>query len=97
MSADLSVLVARELVNAHVLDSDGRKIGRVVDLVVDVAGGWKVVEIELGSHGWLDRLDLLRPLFHGHAGHEPQTVAWSDVDHVDRGRIILRQEARIPD
>lgn len=89
------ILIARQLVGARVVDAQGRSVGKVVDLEVDVIAGWEVTGLELGRYGWLDRLHLLRPLFHGRPGHEPRIVAWRDIDRLEEGKLSLKRGALV--
>lgn len=87
------LLVVRDLVGLPVVDADGKRLGTVIDLVVDVPAGWEVASLELGRHRWLDRLGLLRALSQAAVGHEPRTVAWRDVERLADGSLILRRGA----
>ena len=91
------ILVARDIVGSKVVDADGEGLGRVVDLDIDVAGGFAVTALEIGHPQVIARLQLLRPLSQARTGHRPRTVAWTDVERIDDGRIILKRGARVRD
>jgi sporulation protein YlmC with PRC-barrel domain len=89
------IMVARDIVGAEVVDAGGKGLGRVVDIDIDVAAGFLVTALEIGHPQLVARLRLLRPLSQARAGHRPRTVAWRDVDRIERSRIMLKPGARI--
>lgn len=78
-----------DLVGSSVVAADGQRLGRVVDLEVGHGAGFEVVALELGRHGWFDRLAVLAVVARLVGDHRPLTVRWSLVDTVERGPIRL--------
>lgn len=81
---------ARWLIGARVMSSDGKGLGHVVDLEVDPQKKFEVSGVELGRFGWIDRLRLVRPIAHARTSRPIRTIAWSDVDRLENGRLICR-------
>jgi hypothetical protein len=86
---------ARWLIGAQVQSADGKKLGNVIDLEVDPELGFKVSALELGRHGWFDRLHLLRPLAQGRSKSPIRLVDWSDIDRIENGRLYCKPGAEV--
>ena len=82
------------LVGASVM-LDGKKLGDVIDLEVDPERDFQVSALELGRHGWLDRLHLTRPLTQARSQTPIRLVDWQDVDRIEKGRVICRKGTEI--
>jgi sporulation protein YlmC with PRC-barrel domain len=93
-----SVYLARDLMGRRVADASGRTVGNVIDVEIrPVRDGLRVVALDLGRHGWLDRLNIIRPLVRRLAGYaDPLTISWQDVERFDEpaGVIRLRKKSR---
>jgi hypothetical protein len=90
-----SILAARHLIGAKVVDSDGRMLGHVIDMEVDPEHDLRVSAIELGRHGWLDRWRAVRPIAHDRLGKPPRIVAWTDIDRWEDGRFMCKPGAKV--
>lgn len=90
-----TVFAARWLIGARVVDADGKTLGHAIDLEVDPARGFRVRGVELGRHGWLDRLRPIRPLAHDRLAKPPRIVEWSDIDRYEDGRLICKSGAKV--
>ncbi len=88
------VLVAG-LIGRPVETAGGNRLGRVMDVeVVREPGGYRVEALELGRHGWLDRLHLLRAAAKRIPGpRDPRRVRWASVERLEPGRVVLRAGA----
>jgi sporulation protein YlmC with PRC-barrel domain len=86
---------ARRLIGAHVVSSDGKGMGHVVDLEVDPQKKFEVSAVELGRFAWLDRLRLVRPIAHARSSRPIRTVAWKDIERLEDGRLICRPGATV--
>ncbi len=86
---------ARSLIGALVVSAEGKRLGHVIDVEVDPRHGFRVLALELGRFGWLDRLHLLRPIAHGRTSGQPRLVAWNDIDRLDRRHLICRPGAEV--
>jgi hypothetical protein len=90
-----TILAGRYLIGAHVLDSEGKSMGHVIDMEVDPERNFRVSAIELGRHGWIDRVRALRPLAHDRLSAPPRIIAWADIDHYENGRLICKPGAKV--
>jgi hypothetical protein len=92
ISASPSDVLVAGLIGRVVETAGGKRLGRVMDVeVVREAGGYRVEALELGRHGWLDRLHLLRPVAKRVPGpRDPRLVRWSSVERLEPGRVVLR-------
>jgi sporulation protein YlmC with PRC-barrel domain len=87
--------VARDIVGLPVVAGNGVRMGRVVDLELDVAEGFRVIAIEIGARGWLGRLRDLASRAEEIVGERKlRTVPWTDVERLEARRIVLRAGAR---
>jgi hypothetical protein len=85
---------ARYLIGARVT-LDGKNLGHVIDLEIDPERDFRVSALELGRHGWLDRLHLLRPLAQARSTSPIRLVDWSDVERVEDGRVVCRAGTQV--
>lgn len=81
-----------DLISSRVIDADGRNLGKVVDVRVSADGRYQMLELLVGSSGWLDRLNLER-LFRGTDIREPDRILWHRVDRFENARIYLKAPA----
>lgn len=84
-----------DLISSEVVDADGHALGKVVDIRVTADGRYEVLELLVGSTGWLNRLDLGRLYFHVDIP-EPDHIPWSRVDRFENARIYLKRSADEP-
>jgi sporulation protein YlmC with PRC-barrel domain len=91
-----TLVVARDLIGASIVAASGKRIGHVIDLEIDPRDDFRVIGVELGRFGWLDRFHVLRPIAHNQAGSEPRVVPWTDVDRLEGRRLILKAGAPDP-
>jgi ribosomal 30S subunit maturation factor RimM len=88
-----------QLVGRHICDVEGRKIGRIEELVVELAGtDWLVVEAHVGPGALLERivdLSSLLPLMSALTKrlNTRYSVRWKDLDlsDVDHPRAFVRR------
>ena len=90
-----TVLAARYLIGARVVDSGGKMLGHVIDLEIDPERNFAVSAVELGRHGWLDRFRAVRPLAHDRLGGKLRVVAWPDIERYDNGKLVCRAGAKV--
>ena len=88
-----TVLAARYLIGARVVNADGKMIGHVIDMELDPRN-FRVSAVELGRHGWIDRLRALRPLAHDRLSKPARIVAWADIDHYEDGKLLCKPGAQ---
>jgi sporulation protein YlmC with PRC-barrel domain len=93
-----------DLVGRRVRDSEGRSIGRIEELICEIAlrpGGrdYVVRELHVGAAGWLEAIagrtlmrSLLRIVGHG-AGDARYRIPWERMDLADpeRPRVNVRR------
>ena len=90
-----TILAARYLIGAKVVDADGKMLGHVIDMELDPGRDFRVSGVELGRHGWIDRLRALRPLAHDRLTKPPRIVAWADIDHYEDGKLLCKPGAKV--
>ena len=91
MSARSRPVRISDLVSSKVVDADGRDLGKVVDIRVSADGRYEVLELLVGSTGWLNRLNLAR-LFQDIPIREPARIPWSTVDRFAHATIHLKRD-----
>src|SRR3954462_8156756 len=89
------VLAARYLIGARVVAGDGRQLGHVIDMEIDPERNFLVLSVELGRHGWIDRMRALRPLAHDRLSAPPRIVAWEDIERYEDGTLHCKPGARV--
>jgi hypothetical protein len=90
-----TILAARYLIGARVVDADGKSLGHVIDMEVDPLDDFRVKALELGRHGWIDRLRAVRPLAHDRLSKPPRLVAWEDIERYEDGRFTCKPGAKV--
>src|SRR3954453_7541632 len=90
-----TILAARYLIGAKVVDADGATLGHVIDMEIDPVRDFRVLGVELGRHGWIDRLRPLRPLAHDRLAKPPRIVPWADIDHYEDGKLVCKPGAQV--
>jgi sporulation protein YlmC with PRC-barrel domain len=88
-----TLVVARDLVGVLIVTASGKRVGHVIDLEIDPRDDYRVIAVELGRFGWLDRLHVLRPLTHGRASSGPRVIPWTDVERLEGRKLYLRDGA----
>jgi sporulation protein YlmC with PRC-barrel domain len=86
---------AEALIGANVVSASGRSLGRVTDLELDPTNGFRVVAVELGRFGWIDRLNLLRPIAHGLLTRPIRLVPWSEIERLEEGRLVCQPGTKV--
>ncbi len=78
--------LAEDLLDKQVIDTDGRRLVRVNDVIIEVNGELKVAGIDIGFDGILRRLGLGILKFH------QRVLPWSDIEALDyeTGTIQLK-------
>ena len=90
-----TILGARWLIGARVVDEGGKSLGHVIDMEIDPERRFRISAVELGRHGWLDRMRGLRPLAHDRFSRPPRIVNWSDIVRYENGRLICKRGAKV--
>ena len=90
-----TVPAARALIGAKVVSSTGQMFGHVIDLELDPRTDFQIVAVELGRHGWLDRLHLLRPIAHGRSTQPIRAVRWQDIDRLEGRTLVCKAGAKV--
>lgn len=90
MNALVRAIRIDDLISSRVIDADGRSLGKVVDVCVTADGRYEVLELLVGSSGWLSRLDLDR-LFRTVGIDGPIRVPWSSVDRFEEAMIYVKR------
>jgi hypothetical protein len=84
------VIHIEDLIDSRAVTADGRRLGHIVDVLVSADGQYRVLALELGRYGWLDRLDMLRPLARYLGGRpQPRIVPWEDVRSFERFTVCV--------
>lgn len=90
-----SILAARCLIGAKVVDVNGKSLGHVIDMEVDPEREFRISAIELGRVGWLDRLRAVRPLAHDRLSRPPRIIAWADLERWEDGKFYCKPGAKL--
>ena len=78
-----------DLVGSRVVTSTGTTLGRVVEVLATRQPPHRVTALELGPHGWLDRLNVSASNLIGRRA-EPHGIRWEAVDRFEHGTIVLK-------
>jgi hypothetical protein len=91
MSDARETLTIEELVGSKVVTAEGQQVGRVIDVQVTPGPEYRVIGLDVGLTGWLDRLHLLGRLgaLRG-TDITPRTASWDDVDRYERFTVTLK-------
>ena len=91
MSPQARKVRVADLVGSRIVDSDGRIIGRVVDLAVTDGPPYRLTAILSGGWEWLDRLEVVR-LFRYHLRGHPHAhrIPWEDVETFEGSTVRLK-------
>ena len=78
-----------DLVGSRVVTSTGTTLGRVAEVLATRQPPHRVTALELGPHGWLDRLNVSAFGLIGRRA-EPHGIRWEAVDRFEHGTIVLK-------
>lgn len=84
-------ITVEELVGRDIVTADGKHVGHVVEIRVSPGPDYRIVELQFGRYGWLDRLNVLR-LIHGKYRPiaAPERIPWDAVATFERSTITLK-------
>ncbi|MGZ3639429.1 MAG: PRC-barrel domain-containing protein [Ktedonobacterales bacterium] len=84
-------ITVEDLVGSNIVTADGKRVGRIVEIRVSSGPDYRVVELEFGRYGWLDRLNMLR-LIHGKYRPivESERISWDAVASFERFTVTLK-------
>lgn len=84
-------ITIEDLVGSRIVSADGELVGHVVEIRVSPAPDYRVVELQFGRYGWLDRLNALR-LIHGkyRPFAESECIPWEAVAAFERFTVTLK-------
>jgi sporulation protein YlmC with PRC-barrel domain len=86
-----SSISIEDLVGSKIVTSEGKEIGRVVDVQVSPGPKYKVVALVFGRYGWLYRFHVLQPFVKTFGlRHEPRTVPWDAVKCFEHFTVTLK-------
>ena len=87
----MSTLYVEDLLRVDILDPQGRKVGRIHEIVAEERDGkLEIVEYHLGSGAILERVSAsLRGMF-GLKQKEPVRIHWDRLDLSDLSRPTLK-------
>ena len=80
-----------DLVGSRVVTAEGKSLGRVAEVRATRQPPHRVTALDLGPHGWLERLHMTAGGVIGWSG-EPHGIPWEAVDRFERGTIILKPD-----
>lgn len=82
-----------DIVGSKVIDSNGQTVGHVVDLVLDPGDGFCAMAIEVGSTGWIDRLNVVGTIRRRRKAKGVSRIPWSDIASIEGNRITLHRSS----
>lgn len=84
-------ITVEHLVGSKIVTATGEHVGHVVEMRVSPGPDFRVLELEFGRYGWLDRLNVLR-LIHGKYRPivESERIPWDAVATFERFTITLK-------
>jgi sporulation protein YlmC with PRC-barrel domain len=80
-----------DIVGSPILDANGKKLGRVVEIKITPTPPYRVTALLFGAKGWLRRLAVIAPfdqLFGEPA--KPSTIEWEAVESFENSRVKLK-------
>ena len=95
-------LTIEDLVGSKVVTAEGKQVGRVIEVQVTPAPEYRVIGLDVGLTGWLERLHLLGRLVALRGTDiKRRTASWDDVDRYERFTVTLKpgrepKESRAP-
>ena len=88
MAAARSIRVG-DLVGSRVVTAEGKTLGRVAEVRATRQPPHRVTVLDLGPHGWLERLHVSARSVFGWSG-EPHGIPWDAVDRFEHGTVVLK-------
>ena len=82
-------LLVADLVGSTVVDADGRRLGRVVDVAATATPPHRLLELEIGVSAWLDRLNVTALGKRGRFPSARRRIPWSQVERIEGFTIHL--------
>lgn len=80
-----------DIVGSKIVTADGKRIGRVTELLSTQDGSHEVIGLVYGRSAWLYRLHVLEPLAEKFGyGLEPHIVPWDAVDRFENFVVVLK-------
>jgi sporulation protein YlmC with PRC-barrel domain len=83
------------LIGRRVIDAEGQKIGDVVDVVLDREDDFRIVAIEVGTTGWVHRLNIAGTIQRRRDLQGVPQIRWSEIASIEKNRITLTKGAEI--
>ena len=81
-----------KLLGLPIITAEGKKIGRVVDIVLTPEAPHKIVGLLYGEGGWQHRLHLLNPFAKVDSSpKKPDMISWDRVERIERSKVLLRR------
>jgi sporulation protein YlmC with PRC-barrel domain len=83
------------LIGRRVIDAEGQKIGNVVDVVLDRDDDFRIVAIEVGSTGWVHRLNIAGTIQRRRDLVGVPQIHWGDIATIEHDCITLSKDAKV--
>ncbi len=79
------------LVGSRIVTADGEHVGHVVEIRDSPGPDYRILELQFGRYGWLDRLNILR-LIHGkyRPFAKSERIPWDAVASFERFTVTLK-------
>lgn len=84
-----------DVIGCKVIDAGGQTIGHVVDVVLDKQNGFCITAIQVGSIGWVDRLNIVGTIRRRRDVKGVPQIGWGEIASFALDRIILKEDAEI--
>lgn len=84
-----------DLIGSRVVDAGGKTIGHVVDVILDGENDFRIEAIEVGSTGWVHRLNIVGTIQRRRDLLGVPQISWDEIASFERNLITLTEDAEV--
>lgn len=86
-----TTLYLEDIIGSPILDANGKKLGRVVEIKITPQPPYRVTALLFGTSGWLRRLAVLAP-FDKLFGEptKPSEIEWEAIESFENYKVKLK-------
>lgn len=86
-----------DIVGSKIVTAEGKKIGRVVELMGQRTGEHEVISLVYGRSAWLYRFHVLHPFVKAIGFPlEPHTIPWHAIERFEQNIVWLKPDTPLP-